>query len=979
MNKKAKISIAVFSLILITLITLPFAINKSAVKFQVEQKISQKLGVGFEAKGKIGIRFLPIPQISLGEATANNVVISNELYSNISVENLIIRPEIFSLLSGKMKIGSLIFENPKIENRYINAIQTIAEKKEATTPQAVDTNGGFFNKMLDFKNSGNEVFDFQNIKSIKFRDGAFSKKNNNNDNTIEFTKINFVLTNQLKKQIFTIQGDFLSGDIPTNFKLIANIQNNDDSILTIQSPIINFIASGKFENSNINNLIKSNFSGKIDAEIINLKVLLNQYFSKNNPIYLKINATQPIRASANINDSNGKITIDDILIKSQIIDGNGKIIANFADDNPKIDVNFNFENIDIDNIWIAGASSANNKMIESQNDIIKKFISDSQIDASDENKSRIIDSPISQEPTQKKSIFNNLNFNADIKIKTAKYYGGNIQDLKLSFLTSSDGKITLEPLTADIPGGSLKVGGTLEYDNGIPKLIGKIAVTGQDLSKSLSWLKIDIDNLKPNTLSQYNFTTDLISMPNFTFLNNLILTANDNKNIMVGDLKIDNSTNISTSSANLRINYLNYDDYFSHLKQNPYLSSGPLLNKLLWLNTVSSHRNIYLLFDQLVYQGEAFENQAFRAQFGQGYFKLSDINIHSPKLDIKGNIEIDITNNNPQFNIDINSDNFQYNLANNSGGNQIFDLPSLDEFSGKVNLNINNLKLNSWKANDVKIAGKLKSGIVDFTNFSFKTYNGTAKYKGSMVCKNTKTVNGSLELLGVDNTQFLSDIFGINNISGITNLSSVINASGENEAEFINNINAKVEFISANINVKGFGVYDLAVKMVQPQKYRDELVQPLTILYQDTAQSTFKNAAGAVDFKRGSKSIFNIKASTTGINGVISGTIDNKKSFDGSGNFIFISGTRQKQIPINFAVNFNGQAGNINQNTNLSQIEQYLGLPLSNPMSIKAPETVKIPENNNQPPIADSQIQPSSQQPLNDAERFNDAEQLIGQ
>jgi len=966
-NKKIKISIAIFLLILIVLIVLPFAINKSATKLQVEQKISQKLGVNFEAKGNIGIRFLPIPQISLGKATANNIVISNELYSNISVENLIIRPAILSLLGGKMKIRSLIFQNPKIENRYINAIQTITIKNEEEAPKVVNTSDGLFNKMVDFKNSDKEVFDFKNIKYIKFVDGSFSAKNNDNDISTEFTKVNFILKNKLEKQIFTIQGDFLSSNIPTDFKLVANIQNNSDSILTIQSPIINFIASGKFKNSNINDLIKSNFSGKIDAEITNLKVLLNKYFSKNNPIYLKINATQPIRVSANINDDNGEITIEDILIKSQIIGGNGKVIANFANERPKIDANFTFENIDIDNIWSATSSIANNKIIESQNDIIKKFISDSEVDISNENKSRIIDT-ISQ-LTSKKSILDNLDFNADISIKTAQYYGGTLEDLKLYFLTSSNGKITLSPFTANIPGGSLKVGGTIEYENNIPKFIGKTTIIGQDLSKSLSWLKIDIDNLKPNILSQYNFSSDLISMPNLTFFNNLILTTNNNKNIVVGDLKIDNSTNISTSSANLKINYLNYDDYFSQPKNNPYLSTGPLLNKLLWLNTVNSNRNIYLLFDQLIYHGETLENQSFRVQFGQGYFKLSDIDMRSPTLNIKGDIEVDITNNNPQFNLNINSTNFQYNLKNIAGENQLFNLPSLDDFSGKINFSAENLKLKSWQASGVKISGKLKNGVIDFNNFNFKTYNGTAKYKGSMVCKSVKTVNGSLELLGIDNAQFLSDIFSINNISGISNVSSVINASGETEAEFIKNINARTKFISANITVKGFGVYDLAAKMVQPQKYQDELAQPLKILYQNTAQSTFDNATGAVDFRRGGKNAFSIKTSTTGINGVISGTINNKNSFDGSGNFIFISGTRQQQIPINFAVNFNGQSGSINQSTNLNQVEQYLGLPISNPNSIKIPEATTIHDNDNQPTITDAQTDIP----------FNDVEQLIRQ
>ncbi len=936
MNKATKISIAVFVLALTILLALPFVIKESALRFQIEQKISQKLGVNFEVKGKISVRFLPIPQISLNDAVANNLVISDEYYSNISIASLVIRPEIFSLFGGKIKIDSVIFQNPEIENRHVAAATVVdsSAKTEATKEneknlQSDKINGGFFNKILNFEDSNKEIFDFKNINSIRFKDGSFSKKNSNSEIALEFAKINFVLKNQLKKQVFTIQGDFFSGDIPTNFNLIANIKNNDDSILTIQSPIINFVAKGKFVNSNINDLIRSNFSGKIDAEIIDLKALLNKYFSKNNLLCLKINATQPIKLSASISDNNGEIKAENIIITSQIIDGSGRINADFSAQKPKIETSFNFNNIDIDNIWFSGVLNNNSKVIDFENETIRKFLDNSNTtmppEAANqlENKTKIIDPQTNQSG---QSVLNNFDLSAEIRVKTAKYYGHNLQDISLSFITDNNGKILLQPFSATIPGGSFKANGALEYENNIPKFTGKVEIIGQDLSKSLSWLKIDITDLKPAILSQYNFTAGLLALPDFAIFNNLNLTVNNGKNIMVGDFKIDDSGTVSTSSANLRIGYLNYDDYFTAGTQSPYLSSGSLLKKLLWLGTINSNRNIYLLFDQLVYQGNVLTNQALRIQFGQGYFKLSDLNIQSPTLDLKGSIDVDIANNNPKFNLDLTSNNFEYKAA---GGieDQFFNLPSLDEFSGKINLNIANLKLNNWQGNEVKIAGKLKNGIAEFDNFNFKAYKGTAKYKGSVVFKNTKTINGSLELLGIDNSQFLSSVFDIKNISGVANLSATINSNGENKAEFAKNLNAKAQFVSANITVKGFGLYDLAAKMVQPKKYQEELSQPLKILYNTNAQSSFKDASGAAEFKRGStKNPFNIKVGIAGINGVVSGTIDDKQSFNGNGNFIFISGSREKPIPLNFIVNFTGKSGQIQQSTNLGQIEQYLGL-----------------------------------------------------
>jgi hypothetical protein len=420
----------------------------------------------------------------------------------------------------------------------------------------------------------------------------------------------------------------------------------------------------------------------------------------------------------------------------------------------------------------------------------------------------------------------------------------------------------------------------------------------------------------------------LLALPSFTIFNNLILSVNSNKNVAVGDLKIDDSTNVSNLNANLRINYFSYDDYFVD-KPSPYLSRGSLLKKMLWLNTLGSGRDVYLLFDQLVYKNSTFANQAFRIKCGQGYLKLSDLDLQSPTFDLKGNIEVDISNNSPKLNIEISSKNLQYNTtqtsANNDIASQFFDLPSLDEFSGKVNLNIGSLKINDWQGNDINIAGKLKSGIVNFDNFTLKTYQGTANYKGAMIFKNTKTVNGSLELVGVNNSQFLDDFFNIKNISGISNISATMNSSAENKAEFFKNLNAKAQFISGNVGVKGFGIYDLAVKLAQPQKYQTELATPENIVFAPNAQSLFKDAAGAVEIKKGNdKNLFQIKVGTLGINGVVSGNIDSNQSLNSNANFIFITGTRTKQIPINVIVNFIGKAGKIEQSTNFDQVRQYL-------------------------------------------------------
>lgn len=113
--------------------------------------------------------------------------------------------------------------------------------------------------------------------------------------------------------------------------------------------------------------------------------------------------------------------------------------------------------------------------------------------------------------------------------------------------------------------------------------------------------------------------------------------------------------------------------------------------------------------------------------------------------------------------------------------------------------------------------------------------------------------------------------------------------------------------------------------MSNPDWYAQELKNPLDILYNKNSQSFLKNAKGAIDIKGNKIQNFNIETSTLGINGVVSGSFNlEKKYIDSSANFIFISGNNQNPIPINIATNFKGYANNLEKNTNLTQVNQYL-------------------------------------------------------
>jgi hypothetical protein len=141
----------------------------------------------------------------------------------------------------------------------------------------------------------------------------------------------------------------------------------------------------------------------------------------------------------------------------------------------------------------------------------------------------------------------------------------------------------------------------------------------------------------------------------------------------------------------------------------------------------------------------------------------------------------------------------------------------------------------------------------------------------------------------------------------------------------------------------------MVVKMFAPKIYADDLRNPETILLNPQAKTTFKEASGVIQVNGERNGKVEIKASSTAINAILSGSItEANKKVDLLFNVIFLSGTRKKQTPINIATNLKGNLKNLSQKTNLDQVRQYLGLPkidtpnYSNPVASPANKDANV-------------------------------------
>ncbi|MFT6331950.1 MAG: hypothetical protein ACJAW3_000272 [Lentimonas sp.] len=936
------ITIAVFIGILVLL---PLTISGSSFKLKLEQKISQKIGAVFKINGKIRTSFLPLPKISLSNVEISNLRFDEKYLSSAYIQSIIIKPRFFSLFGSNVQIKKLTLSNPKIENIYAPILENkkILSKKEP--PKIIDESllGWLFRV-----DENKDFFSFENIKNIEVKNGFLTRRDIEERIALEFGEVNFWLKN--KKQSFSVEGNFFSDQVPNSFELIAHTKNDRQSILKIRSSILNLSLSGEFSDANLKDLIRSNFSGKIDAQIFDLKSFVGKYVAKNGILHKKINQTSPIKISANIKNKSGKIDIENIIINSKLINGEGGIKGDFSQEKstkPEITVSLNFSNIDIDSLWFSGALNSGENTTNIEAEIIKQFLPE---DVIDDNKTYIL-----EDKSNLKPIFENLDFDAEINIESVKYRSNDLENVNFNFITSEN-DLYLKSLTAEIPNGRLSADGILVYENSIFRIRGKLLVEGNNLQKSLNWIGLKADHLKPNIFTNYRLNAYFLMLPSFNSIKNLTLTFGDN--FAQGNILIDDSSVISNLNIDLNIDHLNYDDHFVKNKYSTYLSSGSLLNKLIWLETSDLSQDINLKFNRITFDGKTHNNQDFTLKTDSKY-----LNISSSSL---GNIEI-TTDLRPKISINIEANNLEFNQDQHLG-QKFFKLPSLNNFDGEININIGNLQIGKWRARNLQISSPIEDGIAELETFKFNSNQfiaskgkvgfGEAKFDGTVILKSLKTVNGSFEFRQGDIKDILLPLMNIENISGISNVSAIVNSSGESAKEFLRNLSIQAKFLGSNIKIEGFGIYDLAFKLARIDQYLDDFRSANKILFKQDSASVFKDVSGDILIKKDANDKFQIKAKNTGISTVSSGEFEiGSQMLSGSSNIIFLTGNRKKQVPINIGVNFSGKATDLKTSSNLKQIEQYLGQVLGRNNNVPAP--IKAPESS----LQNSSEAPSIKQP----------------
>ncbi len=788
-------------------------------------------------------------------------------------------------------------------------------------------------RIFKFNENEQEIFDIKSIKNIEVINGYFKRRGLGGEIILDVKDINFISNNNISNQNLGINGSLLVNDIPTQFDLLVNTRDNADSKLIVNSPILKVELEGEFFDSDFNNLIRSSFSGKLQANIVNPKEFFNKYFSKYNLIYGKVNSVSAIKLGAQIESNKGNYKISDIELDSQVISGTGYVNANFSSKNAVIDSKIQITDADIDSLWSARYVGHSSEIIDFEKNIMEQFISGEKVSL---DQSIIIGDQ--EKKKEKQPLFDSLKMDVGIKIDKAKYFHKFLSDVDIVLAVSENGALQIKKATMKIPdGGEMKVSGFFKKTNNISNFIGSYQISGRDFNNFLSWIDLRSKVLKSISGTKYDLSGEIILLSSFSALKGLKVDIDNGKNIITGNIRYDDSKDLQNADVRLNIDKLNLTDYFDiSFERNQYVSPGSLSRKLLWLNTIEAGNDISLTIDELKYHNHTFLNQEINLSIGPGVFHLKELDLESQDkaINIKLSIATDLRLK-PMIELDLQVDDFKYitsKLEDNKKfnrlpiSNRFFLLPTLIDFNGKIKIKSSKFSIDNIDILDVDLAGSLVDGVWSIKDGSLKVYDGDFKYNGDIVLRKVKSLNGSFTYTQVDNRKFLKDVIGLNTIGGVSNVSGIFNAHGINSGNFVRSLDTKLQFIGANVKVSKFGLSELLKRMLLVSYSKIKITNPEVILFNKKYHTTFKNVKGSLELSpvRAINKL-KISADSSGINAITTGSVDlDTKSFSGLSKIIFLTGTRQNKVPINIAISHKGKFSKLNKNANLEQVKQYL-------------------------------------------------------
>ena len=445
------------------------------------------------------------------------------------------------------------------------------------------------------------------------------------------------------------------------------------------------------------------------------------------------------------------------------------------------------------------------------------------------------------------NLLNDADIVFDLGISEAKFQQEAFQDVRVNVSSVAGGGLELRNLSARLPGGTnLEAKGTITDDGSVSdmpaRFTGNIRLNGTSLKQFLAWLKVNLPPIPKDKLNAFAASANVIfskrevSVP-------AVVARFDDTNITGGSAVVSNDPT-KPSQLSLTMENLNLDLYLPKLEdlikeaggseqEAQYEKLNAVQRKFDFLRVVESSlgaSDLLFTVNNLTYRGEQVSKASSRIRFGSAQLGLTDIDVISKNVQMRGKINIDASALRPNINAELDVEDF--NTADIPGIRMLFsnkqaapekliegqgsiserwskellDLRDFQAYDGKARISFKSLTHQNVLFENVTLQLRFQENFVYADSIRATAFDG-GKFDGKAVVNiaTLPTASLSFALSNASVREALLQLFNIKSVTeGRFSTSGSISTMGTNIQTMVSRLEGSLNLIIRGVRIQGF-------------------------------------------------------------------------------------------------------------------------------------------------------------------------------
>lgn len=465
------------------------------------------------------------------------------------------------------------------------------------------------------------------------------------------------------------------------------------------------------------------------------------------------------------------------------------------------------------------------------------------------------------------NLLHDVDMVVDLGIKEAQFQKEALSDVRVNVNSMAGGGLELRNLSARLPGETtLEAKGVISDDGSVSdmaaRFVGNVRVYGKSLKQFLSWLQVDLPPIPKEKLNAFALSANMVLSKREVSVPALVARFDDTS-VTGGSASVSNDPQKPSQIA-LVMENLNLDLYLPKLgdlireaggsaQEAQYEKLNAVQRKFDFLRameTTFGATDMVFTINNLIYKGEPVTKASSRIRFGSARLELSDIDVISKNVQMRGKISVDASGLRPNIDADLEVEDFntddvpglrvffvekqapQEPAAEGSAplserwSKELLDLRDLQAYDGKARVYFRSLTHQKVLFENVSMQLHFKENFLYADSIRATMFDG-GKFDGKAVLNiaSQPALSLSFALSNASLKEALSQLLGVKAVTeGRFSTSGSISTMGHDIRGMVSRMEGSLNLILRGAKIKGFDFVALTqslAKILSAKQMRD--------------------------------------------------------------------------------------------------------------------------------------------------------------